>query len=110
MTLADQLDALMAEHKLTTAAVAERLCNLDAALLETDAYIARQIERIRIAHDDRRQDHVAMLQDLHATLVGRPVLPPIEDRYAVPSNVGGRARQIANGIASQFGNTFGGMN
>lgn len=101
MDLAEQIDALMAEHKLKTAREMDLIERLDYTLLEADTHIVRQLDRIQAAHDERRQDAIARLMDIHESIAGRSWTPPIEDRFAEPLT-DTRARGIANAIMDQL--------
>lgn len=90
--LADQLDTLLANHRLAMAETMDRIERLDRVLLDADVHVVRQLERIVVAHDQRREDAIALLQGLHARMMQGPRIPPIEERYApLPSMPGHQA-------------------
>lgn len=105
MDLAEQIDALMAEHKLKTAHEMELVQRLDYTLLDADTHIIRQLDRIQAAHDERRQDAISRLMEIHESIAGRAWTPPIEERFAEPLT-DGRSRTIANAIMDQIEGAF----
>lgn len=87
-TLAEQLDALIAQHRLSMAQDMDLIQHLDAELLAADTHIIRQLERIVEAHENRREDAIALLRELHSRMMRGPSIPPIEDRQVSPEHIG----------------------
>ena len=111
MTFADQIAALMADHKLKMARDFDHVEALDRVLLDADMQLERNLRRIMAAHGERRGNALELLSELRDAVIGQaPYVPPIEDRYYNFNFEQGRAKQLANSIMDQVEAFGGGMN
>lgn len=114
MTLAEQIDALMADHKSKTAREFDLLQRLDSTLLHADIQIEANIRRIVTAHEERRATVGELLNDLHHMMVGSRAydqIPPLEDRFVDADRIGeaSRIKQRVGQIMDQVDGVFNGM-
>ena len=96
--LATQLDALMADHKRKTDQDLKILSQIEHALYNADATIARNLERIMRDHDHRWSDIAGMVEALRDRAVPRltdagkntAALAPVTDETFIPPRVARR--------------------
>lgn len=112
MTLSEQLQELIDEHRRKTDVEMMLLEHLDSQLLQADTHIERQLSNILSAHQERRADAIGKLLDIHAVMTGtswaQAVPPPVDQRYAPPP-VDSRARSLAGSIMDQVEQAMGGV-
>jgi len=104
MTLAEQLDQIMQDHKEKTSREYEEIERLNAALKHTDDQMLAHIQGVFDAHVARRNGVRELVHELHNMIMGTRAydqLPPIEDRFAfnIPSEA--KVEQVANSIWDQ---------
>lgn len=112
MTLAQQIEALMEDHKTKTSREFDMLQRLDSILLHADMQVEANLRRIVTAHTERRDTVLEVLNDLHHMMLGQRAydeLPPITERHAEPIG-DARARSLASSIMDQIEGYRGGMN